>query len=585
MFALIAFIPILTTIILMAAFNVPAKKALPAALALAVIIALTIWQMNAQAVSAYVIFGMLKALDVLIIIFGAILILNTLKQSGAMEVINRGFSGITRDRRIQILIVAWMFSAFIEGAAGFGTPAALAGPLLVGLGFPPLAAAGVALIMNSTPVAFGAVGAPVFGAMNTLSGTLESLGLNPALFQESVTRWAALLHGIAGTFLPLLAIAMVTKFFGKERSIKPALKAAPFAIFAGLAFTLPYVLIAWIFGPELPSLLGAFIGLGIVIPAAKSGFLVPAELWDFPEGGAGRGAEAQGVSAAPNAPGVGGVSAAEHMPHGGSGAPGVSAAPNAPGAPGVSAAPEGGSGSMPFLVAWLPYILIAGILVITRVPELGLEEPLMSLKITLPNILGIPKLTYTLQWAYLPGTIPFMLVALITHLIHKMSLPQIKTAWSNTFKQLGGAAVALFAGVALVQLMLNSGNNTAGLDSMLSEMAAAIAAFAGNTYVFVAPFIGVLGSFMSGSNTVSNILFSPLQFETAGILGLPQDIIIAVQIVGGGIGNMVCVNNVVAVCATLGITGVEGKLIRRNALPMLIYSIAVSLLAAIFILI
>ena len=540
MFALIAFIPILTTIILMAAFNVPAKKALPAALALAVIIALTIWQMNAQAVSAYVIFGMLKALDVLIIIFGAILILNTLKQSGAMEVINRGFSGITRDRRIQILIVAWMFSAFIEGAAGFGTPAALAGPLLVGLGFPPLAAAGVALIMNSTPVAFGAVGTPVFGAMGTLSGALESLGLNPALFQESVTRWTALLHGIAGTFLPLLAIAMVTKFFGKERSIKPALKAAPFAIFAGLAFTLPYVLIAWIFGPELPALLGAFIGLGIVIPAAKSGFLVPAELWDFPEGGSG----------------AGGVSAA-----------------------------RGGSGSMPFLVAWLPYILIAGILVITRVPALGLKELLRSLEITLPNILGIPKLTYTLQWAYLPGTIPFMLVALITHLIHKMSLPQIKTAWSNTFKQLGGAAVALFAGVALVQLMLNSGNNTAGLDSMLSEMAAAIAAFAGNAYVFVAPFIGVLGSFMSGSNTVSNILFSPLQFETAGILGLPRDIIIAVQIVGGGIGNMVCVNNVVAVCATLGITGVEGKLIRSNALPMLIYSIAVSLLAAIFILI
>ena len=545
MYALIAFLPILATIVLMAWFNVPAKKSLPLGLLMTQIIALTIWQMDIRSVGAYSLFGVLKALDVLIIIFGAILILNTLRQSGAMAAINNGFSGITKDRRIQAIIIAWTFGAFIEGAAGFGTPAALAGPLLVGLGFPPLAAAMIALIMNSSPVAFGAVGTPIFGAMSTLSANLSALDLNVAAFQTSLTRWSALFHGIVGTFIPLLALALLTKFFGRERSIKPALKAAPFAIFAGLAFTLPYIAIAWIFGPELPSLLGAFVGLAIVVFAAQKGFLVPREVWDFPTETGNAAIEKDSLTSADSG----------------------RAAMSSP---------------MPLLKAWLPYLLIALILVLTRIPGIGLKELLGSLIITLPNIIGIEGLNYNLQWAYLPGIIPFTLVAIITHGIHKMNGAQIKAAWTDTCKQLSGAAIALFSGVALVQLMLNSGTNGAGLDSMLTEMARGIAALAGNGYVFVAPFIGVLGAFMSGSNTVSNILFSSLQFETAGILNLPREIIVALQVVGGGIGNMVCVNNVVAVCATLNISGVEGRLIRRNAPPMLIYSLLVSLLALLF---
>ena len=544
MYALIAFTPILLTVVLMAGFNVAAKKALPAALLLAIIIAFAVWQMDIQSIAAYSLFGMLKALDILIIIFGAVLILNTLKQSGAMATINSTFNGITKDRRIQTLIIAWMFSAFIEGAAGFGTPAALAGPLLVGLGFPPLAAAMVTLVMNSSPVSFGAVGTPLFGAMSTLTANLAALGSDPAVFQASLTKWSAVLHGIVGTFLPLFALALLTKFFGKERSIKPALRVAPFAIFAGLAFTIPYTIIAIVFGPELPSLLGAFIGLGIVTFAAKKGFLMPKDIWTFPD-----------------------KQEWEHDWAAG------------------HKAEDLGKAEMPRLKAWLPYLLIAVILVLTRIPALGIKGFLSSLVITIPNILGIDGLNYNLQWAYLPGTIPFILVALITHGIHKMNRTQIKEAWTGTFKQLVSAAIALLFGVALVQLMLNSGANAAGLDSMLTEMANGLATLAGSAYLLVAPFIGVLGTFMSGSNTVSNILFSSLQFETARILNLPADLIVALQVVGGGIGNMICVNNVLAVCATLGIVGVEGKLIRRNTLPMLVYGLAVVLLALIFLLV
>ncbi|RKD31545.1 L-lactate permease [Thermohalobacter berrensis] len=531
MFAFIAFLPILVTIVLMVGFNWSAKKALPLAWLLASIIALTVWKMNFHHVLSYSVYGALKAIDVLVIIFGAILILNTLKQSGAMTTINNGFSGITQDRRIQAIIIGWMFGAFVEGAAGFGTPAALAGPLLVGLGFPPLAVAMVALIYDSTPVAFGAVGTPIFGTMSTIAGNLQATGANAEAFKLSLTTWTAVTHGIAGVFVPLLGICMMTKFFGKERSIKPGLKVAPFAIFAGLAFVVPYVLIATIFGPELPSLVGAFIGLAIVIFAAKKGFLMPKENWDFPN-------KSEWESDWKSSVNLGNI----------------------------------GEAKMSLVKAWTPYILIAATLVLTRIPSLGLKGLLSSQAIEVANVMGIENLNYSFKWAYLPGTIPFILVALITHFMHKMDKEQVKEAWTNTFKQISGAAIALFAGVAMVQLMLNSGINSAGLDSMLTEMAKSAASISGGAFPFLSPFIGILGAFMSGSNTVSNILFSSLQFETASILQMPVVLVVALQVIGGSIGNMICVNNVVAACATVGAIGVEGKLIRRNFIPTVIYT-------------
>jgi lactate permease len=139
----------------------------------------------------------------------------------------------------------------------------------------------VALIFNSTPVSFGAVGTPIFGAMSTLAGNLPK---DPAIvegFKLTLAQWVAIGHACVGIFIPLLGLCMLTKFFGRERSIKPALEAAPFAIFAGAAFVIPYILIASFIGPELPSLVGALIGLPIVVIAAQKGFLVPKRVWDF----------------------------------------------------------------------------------------------------------------------------------------------------------------------------------------------------------------------------------------------------------------------------------------------------------------
>ena len=336
------------------------------------------------------------------------------------------------------------------------------------------------------------------------------MGTDPQVFEMVLTKCIAYTHGVVGIFIPFLGVAMMTKFFGKERSFRPALEVAPFAIFAGLAFVIPYALVAIFFGLELPSLVGAFIGLGVVVVSAKKGFLMPKTIWNFSD-------ESEWESDWKSS----------------------------------IIQRDIKKSNMKLINAWVPYLLITLILIITRIPSLGLKELLSSQEILLPNIMGVKELNYSLKWAYLPGTIPFVLVVLITHFIHRMSMDQIKTSWKNTFKQVTNPAIVLFAGVAMVQLMLNSFVNNAGLDSMLTVMAKSIAAVAGVAYSFFSPFIGILGAFVSGSNTVSNILFSSLQFETATMLHMPEVLIITLQVIGGSIGNMVCVTNVVAVCATV----------------------------------
>jgi lactate permease len=155
--------------------------------------------------------------------------------------------------------------------------------------------------------------------------------------------------------------------------------------------------------------------------------------------------------------------------------------------------------------------------------------------------------------------------------MHKMSVKAAKEAWVDSLKQIASAAIAIAFGVALVQIMKNSA--TAEMKGMMTVMAEFLAGLAGKAYLFIAPFIGVLGAFISGSNTVANILFTNLQYDTALNLELSTVAIVALQVVGGAIGNITCINNVVAACATVGTTGAEGKILKTNILPMIIYTV------------
>ena len=281
MTALIAAVPILLVIVLMIAFNWPAKTALPLGWAVTVLIALLYWRQDFGTSAAWALDGFLEAISTLVVILGAILIMNTMKHSGAVTAIQRVFNGVNPDRRIQAVIVGFVFAAFIEGAAGFGTPAALAAPLLIGLGFPPLCAAVVALIYNSTPVVFGAVGTPTSTAAAVVQQSVEELGGNAEQFTMALTKYSALGQAVCALFIICAGLFVMTKMFGPNRSGKEAFAAFPFAIFTIVVFDVFYLIMAFFFGPEFPSLIGAILTLLVVIVAAKKGFLCPKKVWDF----------------------------------------------------------------------------------------------------------------------------------------------------------------------------------------------------------------------------------------------------------------------------------------------------------------
>ena len=533
---IIAFVPILTSLILMMVFNIPAKISLPISWLLACIFGLIFWKMNWLSVLAYSLSGVLSSLDVLITITGAIIVMNMLKESGGTYSINNGFKSISKDARIQAIIIGWMFSSFIEGAAGFGTPAALAAPLLVSLGFPPVAAAVVALICDSTAVSFGAIGIPTIQSLTCLGSEIAT-----DAYASSLSMWVSIPHAIVGTLIPFIAVAVMCKFFSKERSFKPAFEVLPFALFAGLCFTVPYTLIAIFLGPEFPSLLGALVGLPIVIFCAKKGFLIPKRVWTFSE-------ESEWDESWKS----------------------------------TVEATQPKESNLSIVKAWIPYILIALILVITRLPFLPIKTTLTGngvlsnvFAIKIPELFGVANTSYTFKWAWLPGTI-FILVSFLIIPIHKMKRKEVSNAWKTTGKQLIGAAAAIVSGLALVQILRYSGSNSVDsseIKSMIFYMAEALSKVGKVFYVIIAPIIGVLGAFVSGSNTVSNSLFTNLQYQSAVNLGLPTVLIVALQVIGGAVGNMICVNNTVAVCATVGTNGKEGKIIRITLTPTIIYTI------------
>ncbi len=545
LYSLVALIPIATVFLLLVVARRPAGQAMPLAYGVTVLIALLVWQMPFLEIAASSVQGMVAAAEILYIVFGAILLLNTLQESGAIAAIRQSLLGISRDRRVQVIIIAWLFGSFIEGASGFGTPAVITVPLLVAIGFPAMAAVISALIIQSTPSTFGAVGTPILiGIDSGLSGVpavqehLGHLGLTQAQYLVAVGRWAGVFHGIIGTFLPLVLVMAMTAGFGscpgtnspdQDNSFKAGLAAWKFALFAGLAFTIPYTLTALVLGPEFPTLIGGLMGLAIVVPAARRGVLVPRQVWDFPH--------------------------PETWPEDWSGDP----------MPGQDEPPSRLSPRR----AWLPYILLGGLLMLSRLEFLPIRAGLRSLTLTWSNIFGT-EVTATTQPLYLPPTI-FLVVVGMTYFLQGMKPPALGRALANAVPLLKKTTLALGAAVLLARVFINSGVNTAGLASMPLTLADAMAALVGQTWPFFAPLVGAIGSFVAGSVTVSNLMFSLFQFGVALQTGVATALILGLQCVGASAGNIICVSNIVAAEATVGLTGREGILIRRVLVPTLYY--------------
>ncbi len=553
--AMVALLPILVALVLMVGMRWPSTKAMPLAWLVCVLGAIGAWNLPVGYVAALSLQGIVVAIGVLIIVFGAIIILYTLKYSGGMETIQYGMQGISRDKRIQAIIIGYMFAAFIEGAAGFGTPAALAAPLLLSLGFPPLAAAVICLVFNSFPVTFGAVGTPVLLGLTPLKQLVEAaatsgfVGMNFTdfgTFCKVIGQWATLMHGPMAFILPIFMLGFLTRFFGKNKSWSEGFAAWKFCVFAAVAFLIPYLTFAWLVGPEFPSMIGGLVGLGIIVAGAKAGFCMPKDSWDF------------GPQSTWDAEWTGTIATStntEFKPH------------------------------MSQFKAWLPYILIGAILVVTRIPELGLKGFLSAQAIPFKDILGYTGVSASIQYLYLPGTVPFMLVAILTILLHGMKGEAVKQAWTESFVKMKAPTIALFAAVALVSIFRGSGVADIALNpnsypSMPLAMAKTVAAIAGNAWPMLASYVGGLGAFITGSNTVSDLLFAEFQWGVAQQLELPRQIIVAAQAVGGAMGNMVCIHNIVAVCAVTGLIGREGMILKRTFWPFLLYGVVVGIIAS-----
>lgn len=519
--------------------HLSAPKALLVSLILAIVLALGVWKMQPVALAAYGVLGVCKALEVFFIIFGAILFLNMLRRCGHMEAIQRSFSRVSADRRVQAILIAWLFGAFIEGTAGYGTPAALAAPLLVALGFPPVGACIVCLIANSTPVPFAAAGAPITAMVKAISSDLTGnaqyvaqYGLDYDAFLRQATHLTTLFLGVGGIVTPLLLIGVFLKLYGEKGHWgRDFVEILPFGLFTGLAFSLPYHLISMIFGHEFPSIVGAVTGLVLSIGAASRGFLMPKHVWRF----------------ANDTPADETPVHLRHQSH----------------------------REMPIWKGWLPYVCIGAFLLVSRVAVFHLKPILQSWTVGWNGLFGVESCTYSFQPLWNPGILPFALFAVIIGLSSGIGLSEVGKVCVGSFFQLLKTFSALIFGVVMVQIMMNSGINTSGMDSMLLVAAQAMADLTGSGFLLISPVIGILGAFISGSCTVSCVMFTPLQFNTALLIGVNPLYTCALQTAGGAMGNMICINNVVAVAATTGANGEEGKIISTNLLPMAIYVVIV----------
>lgn len=529
-----ALTPLVAVFSLLVVLRLPAARAMPISLALTALVGIALWRVPPVHVAAATVEGLITAAAILWIVFGAVLLLKVLTRSGALDAIRAGFTGISPDPRAQLILIAWLFGAFLEGAAGFGTPAAITAPLLVVLGFPPLGAVVLALIADSSPVSFGAIGTPVL--VGLAQGLQEGGALVPAVaaalpdgglsaYLKAVAVQAIAIDCFVGSTIPLVLVALYTRFFHPIRRWQAGLRAWRFALAAGLAFTLPALGVAALLGPDFPSLLGALAGLTIMVPVARRGWLLPA-----------------------------GDQLAAPAPH-----------------------TDGQPATMPLWQAWSPYLALALILVLTRIPALPFKGALQAASVTWPNIFGT-GIGVSVAPLYLPGA-AFVLVSLGALAFFRLPRHQARGALAEAGGVVARSALALAAAVAMVRIFVQSGVNGEGLPSMPLALAAVAADGVGQAWPLAAPLIGALGSFLSGSATFSNLMFALLQASTAAGAGLAPDTVLAAQMLGANAGNMISVLNVVAAAAVVGLLNQEGRIIRYTVWPMLYYSLFAGLLA------
>lgn len=424
-----------------------------------------------------------SAIDILWIILPALSLYELQQRSGAIDAIRMGLISLSSDKTLLAILIAWFFALFMEGAAGFGTPIALAAPLLVSLGFTPTVAVALPVIGHVAGTSFGALGTPIF-AQTDVSGISGS----------SIAPPTALLHA---SLAPVLVLSIVfIAGTGRFRA-----KYAAWAIVAAVCFLLPYLALAVWVGPELPTIGGALAGgLAFALILRR-----------------------------------------------------------------MHAQQAGTLDARSLAIAGLPYVLLVGLILMTRlVPQIRDALRQVVLVWMLPGPFG-----GRIEPLYHPGT---MLLAgfLLGGLLQGRKFTELADAVAAAVRRLVPVAVALFAMLAIARLMVHAG---------MIEALAATATRAGQAWPLLAPSVGAIGSFITGSTTVSNILLTDLQQAAAADLGLPVLVLISAQGFGAAIGNCVALHNIITGAATVGLQGREGDILRKTGPVCLGYLVLGGILA------
>jgi len=435
--------------------------------------------------------GILVALDIFAIILGAIFFLEILKDIKVIDNVRFYLESFFKDYRVQIILLAWFFENFIEGTAGFGTPSAIVAPLLVSLGISPLTAVILALLGNSTAGAFGAVGTPIRVGFEGLNIT-------------SVPMYTALFNSV-GFLVPVFMLWVLASLHEDKEDKKGHFwEALPFAVWSGIAFVVPSILIVP-FGQEFPSILGAIIGLILVLITTRLGIFVPKNQRQLRE-----------------------IKVPEIR--------------------------------VPWFKLIIPYVLLVLLLILGKFA------------------LGTARLTFPWGLAYQlnlsnPG-LAFILAGVPIALLwgrKRLALDSFKSALSRAREPF----LVIASMSIMVQLIISSGNNLSGLPSSLSVIAKG---FEVSALPLLAPMVGAFGSFLTGSVTISNIMFANFLNTASQIMKMNTAKILALELVGAAAGNMIALADIIATEAVVGLRNKTRYVLKGVIIPCLIYVIIVSLI-------
>jgi lactate permease len=510
---LLAFLPIAVVLVLMVGFRWGGSKAGPVGWVVAILVAWLFFGAGPEVLLYSQLRGILLTLYVLYIIWMALVLYRVVDEAGAIRVIGQGIVRLTAEPTMQLLLLAWAFSAFLQGVAGFGVPIAVVAPLLIGLGFAPVVAVAAVAIGHSWSVTFGDI-ASSFQALIAATG-LPGVALAP---------WSVIFLGVA-CFGCGIAAAWV---FQRWRSLRQG----------------------W----------PALLVMGLVMASVQAGLAVSG-LWNLAGFGAGLAGLAVGALLT-RLPRYQQPSSTANLP------------------------PEETGQQRPALslgLALAPYLLL---IVVVTAAELWpwLHAALNQVKLQIE----FPEVQTSYGWTTPAGT--GRTISVFGHagaLLAYVSVAAYVLYWltghytpgvarriaRQTVRSAVPSSIGIAAMVGFAVAMDNSG--------MTYVLAAGLAKAAGPLYPLVAPYIGLLGAFMTGSNTNSNVVFAPLQQQAAHLLGIDALIILGAQTTGGSLGSMLAPAKLIVGCSTAGLAGQEGRVLKRTLPPGLIIAGVVGLLALI----